>query len=52
MLLAINVGNTETKLGVFHDRELAFSRRIATHPARRPVPRSDAARPSRCVVAL
>jgi type III pantothenate kinase len=35
MLLAINVGNTEMKLGVFHDRErLAFSRRIATHPTR------------------
>src|SRR5438094_10026460 len=34
MLLAINVGNSEMKLGVFGDRELAFSRRIATHPAR------------------
>src|SRR5919204_2281707 len=33
MLLAVNVGNTETKLGVF-DRELAFSRRIGTHPER------------------
>jgi type III pantothenate kinase len=34
MLLAINVGNTETKLGVFRDRDLAFSRRLATHPTR------------------
>ena len=34
MLLAINVGNTETKLGVFADRELSFSRRLATHPTR------------------
>ena len=34
MLLAVNVGNTETKLGVFHDRELSFSRRIGTHPER------------------
>src|SRR5947208_1065770 len=34
MLLAINVGNTEMKLGVFGDRELAFSRRLATHPTR------------------
>src|ERR687887_2765637 len=33
MLLAVNVGNTETKLGVF-DRDLAFSRRIGTHPER------------------
>src|SRR5205807_10344978 len=34
MLLAVNVGNTETKLGVFRDRELSFSRRIGTHPER------------------
>src|SRR3989442_585297 len=34
MLLAINVGNTEMKLGVFGDRELSFSRRLATHPTR------------------
>jgi type III pantothenate kinase len=34
MLLAINVGNTEMKLGVFRDRDLAFSRRIATQPER------------------
>src|SRR5437763_9207805 len=34
MLLAINVGNTEMKLGVFGDRELMFSRRLATHPTR------------------
>ena len=34
MLLAVNVGNTETKLGVFRDRELAFSRRISTQPER------------------
>src|SRR5438552_5784125 len=34
MLLAINVGNTEMKLGVFHDRDLSFSRRMATHPTR------------------
>src|SRR5438445_11575885 len=34
MLLAVNVGNTETKLGVFGDRDLAFSRRIGTHPER------------------
>jgi type III pantothenate kinase len=34
MLLAANVGNTETKLGVFGERDLAFSRRIATHPER------------------
>jgi type III pantothenate kinase len=34
MLLAVNVGNTEMKLGVFRDRELSFSRRIATHPER------------------
>src|SRR5436309_2606257 len=34
MLLAVNVGNTETKLGVFGERDLAFSRRIATHPER------------------
>src|SRR5438270_5968463 len=32
MLLAINVGNTEIKLGVFSDRTLSFSRRLATHP--------------------
>ena len=34
MLLAINVGNTEMKLGVFSDRTLSFSRRLATHPDR------------------
>src|SRR2546423_11572447 len=34
MLLAVNVGNTETKLGVFRDRDLTFSRRIGTHPER------------------
>jgi len=34
MLLAINVGNTEMKLGVFSDRALSFSRRLATHPDR------------------
>jgi type III pantothenate kinase len=34
VLLAVNVGNTETKLGVFRDHELAFSRRIGTHPER------------------
>ena len=34
MLLAVNVGNTETKLGVFREHELAFSRRIGTHPER------------------
>jgi len=34
VLLAVNVGNTETKLGVFRDRELSFSRRIGTHPER------------------
>ncbi|MFN2543882.1 MAG: type III pantothenate kinase [Actinomycetota bacterium] len=34
MLLAVNVGNTETKLGVFRERELAFSRRISSHPER------------------
>src|SRR5437762_11659723 len=34
MLLAINVGNTETKLGVFAERTLSFSRRLGTHPDR------------------
>jgi type III pantothenate kinase len=34
VLLAVNVGNTETKIGVFRDHELAFSRRIGTHPER------------------
>src|SRR5919198_6249522 len=34
MLLAVNVGNTEMKLGVFRDHDLAFSRRMATHPDR------------------
>ncbi len=34
MLLAVNVGNTETSLGVFRDRELAWRWRMATVPER------------------
>ena len=34
MLLAVNVGNTETSLGVFRDGELAWRWRMATAPER------------------
>jgi type III pantothenate kinase len=34
MLLAVNVGNTETTLGVFRERELAWRWRMATAPER------------------
>lgn len=34
MLLAVNVGNTETSLGVFRDQELAWRWRMATVPER------------------
>jgi len=34
MLLAVNVGNSETALGVFRDTELAWHWRLSTHPER------------------
>src|SRR5215472_16072206 len=34
MLLAIDIGNTEVTLGLFHDAELERSWRIMTHPER------------------
>src|SRR5918992_2071437 len=34
MLLAVNVGNTETALGVFRDEELAYHWRMSTHAER------------------